>query len=242
MEPVRIAMWSGPRTISTAMLRSWGNRGDTAVTDEPLYAAYLHATGLDHPGRREILASQPTDPAEVIARLTGPVPGGQAIWYVKHMAHHLLPAMDRGWLEGVTNAFLLRDPHELLVSYAKVRSDPTLADTGLVQQVEIFEQVRARTGVTPPVVDSRDVLTDPWRLLRELCEALAVPFDPAMLAWPPGPRATDGVWASHWYASVESSTGFAAYEPRDEPVPDRLRGLLDDCMDRYRLLHAHRLT
>jgi hypothetical protein len=242
MQPVRIAMWSGPRTISTAMLRSWGNRTDTAVTDEPLYAAYLHATGLAHPGREDILASQPTDPAEVIGHLLGPVPGGRAIWYVKHMAHHLLPGMDRAWLGSVSNAFLLRDPRELLVSYTKVRSDPTLADTGLVQQVELFEQVRAETGSLPPVVDSRDVLLDPRRVLGALCEQLDVPFDSAMLAWPPGPRSTDGVWARHWYASVEASIGFATYEPRSESVPDHLRGLLDMCMERYRHLHAHRLT
>jgi hypothetical protein len=242
MHPLRIAMWSGPRTISTAMMRAWGNRSDTAVTDEPLYAAYLHATGLDHPGRDEIIASQSTDPDEVIAMLTGPVPEGKPIWYVKHMAHHLLPGVERAWLGGVANVFLLRDPRELLPSYAKVRSDPTLADTGLVQQVEIFELVRADTGTVPPVVDSRDVLEDPFRTLRALCEALDVPFDPAMLAWPPGPRATDGVWAPHWYATVEASTGFGTYEPKGEPVPEGLRGLLDECMDRYRLLHEHRLT
>jgi hypothetical protein len=241
MSPVRIAMWSGPRTISTAMLRSWGNRDDTAVTDEPFYAAYLHATGLDHPGRAEILASQPTDPDEVIAQLTGPVPDGRAIWYVKHMAHHLLPEMDRGWLGSCTHAFLLRDPRELLVSYSKVRADPTLADTGLAQQVELFEHVRTATGAVPPVVDSRDVLEDPRGVLVALCAALGVPFESAMLAWPPGPRPTDGVWARYWYASVEASMGFGTYEPKNDPVPDRLRGLLDECMDRYRLLHAHRL-
>jgi hypothetical protein len=238
----RIAMWSGPRTISTAMLRSWGNRSDTAVTDEPLYAAYLAATGLDHPGRDDILASQPTDWRAVVDDLTGPVPEDRPIWYVKHMAHHLLPEMDRGWLADLANAFLLRDPRALLASYARVRGEPTLADLGLDQQVELFDAVRERTGATPPVVDSDDVLADPRGVLGALCEALGVGFDEAMLSWPAGPRATDGVWAPHWYASVEDSTGFAPPRSTAAAVPAHLSDLLDACMDRYRTLHAHRLT
>jgi hypothetical protein len=238
----RIAMWSGPRTISTAMLRSWGNRADTAVTDEPLYATYLAATGLDHPGRDAILSAQPTDWREVVAQLLGAAPDGAPIWYVKHMAHHLLPDMDRGWLARVANAFLLRDPRSLLASYARVRGEPTLDDLGLAQQVELFALVRETTGAIPPVIDSDDVLADPRGVLGVLCEALHVPFDEAMLAWAAGPRDTDGVWAPHWYAAVERSTGFAA--PHTEPVavPAGLEDLLDACMDRYRLLHVHRLT
>jgi hypothetical protein len=238
----RIAMWSGPRTISTAMLRSWGSRRDTAVTDEPLYAAYLAETGLDHPGREEILASQPTDWRDVAAALTGPIPDGCAIWYVKHMAHHLLPSMDRSWLAGMAHVFLLRDPAAVIASYARVREAPTLADLGLEQQVELFEAERARTGLTPPVIDSDDVLANPQGVLRVLCEAVGVPFDPAMLAWEAGPRDTDGVWAPHWYATVEASTRFAPPRTDRAVDPPEHAALLDACMDRYRLLAAHRLT
>ena len=240
-EPLRIAMWSGPRSISTALMRSWGNRSDTFVCDEPLYAHYLARTGKDHPGVDEVLASQEQDWRKVVSWLTGPVPDGKAIFYQKHMAHHLLPGIDRGWLADVTNCFLIRDPREMLTSLAHKLDDPVLEDTGLPQQVEIFEQVREREGRVPPVIDSKDVLTDPEGVLDALCRALGVPFTRDMLCWPPGRRETDGVWAKYWYESVEASTGFAPYRPKPDPVPDRLKGLHERCVEYYRLLAAHRL-
>ena len=232
----RIAMWSGPRNISTAMLRSWDNRSDCAVVDEPFYAFYLDRTGLDHPGRSDVLSAQPTD-WRVVARelVAGPLPDGATVAYQKHMTHHLLPEVDRGALDGLRHAFLVRDPAEVLVSYAKVRSDPTLEDLGLPQQVELFERFGG------PVVDARRVLQDPASALRELCEALDVPFDGAMLAWPAGPRPTDGVWAPHWYARVQASTGFSPYVPPTEPVPDRLLPLLERCRPYYDALAPYAL-
>lgn len=229
----RIAMWSGPRNISTAMMRSWGNRQDTVVCDEPLYAHYLLVTGLDHPGREEVIASQDTDWRTVVKMLTGPVPGGRAIHYQKHMTHHLLPDMDREWLTQLTNAFLIRDPRDMILSLSKVLKEVRLVDTGLPQQLEIFRLVRDRTGKTPPVVDSRDVQNRPETVLPALCTALGVPFDPAMLRWPAGPRETDGIWAKHWYASVEKSTKFEPYQEKAEPVPTELAGILDACMRIY---------
>ena len=236
-------MWSGPRNISTAMMRAWGNRPDTAVCDEPFYAHYLHKTGQAHPGRDEIIAHGETDARKIAAFLTGPVPGGRAIFYQKQMTHHLLPETERGWLDAVTHAFLIRDPAEVIVSYLKKNHDPTESDLGFPQQVEIFDWVRrrARGGVTPPIIDAADVLRDPERTLRLLCAALGVEFDEAMLAWPPGPRITDGVWAKHWYAEVERSTSFAPYQPRNEPVPERLRGVYARCREFYERLHALRL-
>lgn len=234
-------MWSGPRNISTALLRSWGSRADTAVVDEPFYAHYLHVTGLDHPGREAILRSQPTDWRTVAATLTGPVPGGKAIFYQKHMAHHLLPSMDGAWLGALRHAFLLREPEAMLTSLLRVIPDPRPEDTGLPQQVALFERLCA-DGERPPIVDSKDVLDDPPGLLRALCAALGVPFDPAMLAWTPGPRPTDGVWAEHWYAAVEVSTGFQPYRPKSYSVPDRLRGVLETCESQYARLYPLRLT
>lgn len=234
-------MWSGPRNISTALLRSWGNRPDTFVRDEPLYAHYLQETGLDHPGREEVIAHQENDWRKVVDDLTGPVPGGKPIDYQKHMAHHLLPHIGRDWLDRVTNAFLIRHPAEMIVSLAKVLPRVRLEDTGLPQQVEIFDHVRRRTGDTPPVIDSKDVLTDPRGQLSRLCEALDAPFTDAMLSWPPGPRATDGVWAKHWYANVEKSTAFEPYRPKDEPVPPALAGIYSECLALYDSLHRHRL-
>ncbi len=240
--PVRIALWSGPRTLSTALMRAWGSRADTAVADEPFYAHYLAATGLNHPGRAAILRSQPTDWRVVAEALTGPVPGGKPIFYQKQMAHHLLPEMDGPWLGALRHAFLLRDPAAMLTSLAKVLPTPRPEDTGLPQQVALFKRLRGETGTAPPVVDSADVLRDPPRMLRLLCEALGVPFDPAMLAWEPGPRPTDGVWAEHWYAAVEASTGFAPYSPKNEPVPERLRPVLAACEVLYERLRSYRLT
>lgn len=235
-------MWSGPRTISTALMRAWGSRPDTAVADEPLYAFYLHRTGLGHPGRDAILKSQPTDWRVVADALTGPVPHSKAIYYQKHMAHHLLPEVDRAWLGGFRHAFLLREPQALLASLAKVLPNPRVEDTGLPQQAELFERFSDAAGASLPVVDSRDVLADPEGMLRALCAALGVPFDPAMLAWAPGPRATDGVWAEHWYASVERSTGFGPPRPDGTAeVPEHLLGVLEACEQHHARLAPFRL-
>src|SRR3954470_20167300 len=228
-------MWSGPRNLSTAMMRSFENRADCTVVDEPLYAAYLAATGLDHPGRDDVLASQPTDWRTVVEWLrSGAV--ATPLQYQKHMTHHLLPEMDRSALGGLRHAFLVRDPERVLTSYAKVRDEPTLEDLGLPQQVELFETYGG------PVVDAADVLRDPRGTLVALCAALGTDFDEAMLSWPAGPRDTDGVWAPHWYASVEASTGFGA--PRDPAVelPASLAALAEQCRDAYEEMAGHRLT
>jgi len=239
---LRIAMWSGPRNISTAMMRSFGNRPDTVVTDEPLYAPYLGITGVDHPGRDAVLAAHETDWRAVVARLGGPIPDGRSIWYQKHMAHHLLPEMDRGWIDSMVNCFLIRDPARVIASYAKVIHEPRLEDLGFVQQADLFALVRERTGGVPPVIDARDVLEDPPRVLRALCERIGVAFDESMLGWAPGPRDSDGAWAPFWYAGVEESTGFGAYLPAGTPVPDSLRPILERCLECYRLLWEHRIT
>jgi hypothetical protein len=222
----RIAMWSGPRNVSTALMRSFGARADTAVVDEPLYAAYLAATGLDHPGREEILRSQPTGWADVAEAMTrGDT--DKPVQYQKHMTHHLLPEVGREWLGRLTHAYLIRDPAHVVASYAKVRGAPTLEDLGYPQQVEIF---RAYGG---PVVDAADLLEDPPAVLERLCDELGIPYDEHMLRWPPGRRATDGVWAPHWYASVEASTGFAPYDPRPADVPAGLEHLVERARPYY---------
>jgi hypothetical protein len=234
----RIAMWSGPRTVSTALMRAWENRPDTVVADEPLYAFYLARTGIDHPGREAIIASQPTDWQAVLRDLaTGPLPAGKTIYYQKHMTHHLLPEVDRTALAPLHHAFLIRDPQPLLASYARVRSAPTLDDLGLRQQAEIFAEFGG------PVLDSADLLAAPDPALRALCAALGVPFTAAMLSWPPGPRDSDGVWAPYWYDSVRASTGFAP--PRQEtgpaPLDPALEPLLAECLPYYEELRKHKI-
>jgi hypothetical protein len=239
--PLRLALWSGPRNISTAMMRSWGNRPDTFVCDEPLYAHYLNATGRDHPGAREVIAAGETDWRRAAAWLTGPVPEGKTIFYQKHMTHHLLPDMGRDWLGALTHGFLIRDPRAVIVSYIKKNRDPTVEDLGFVQQAAIFDWVRERTGVVPPVLEAHDVLDAPEAMLRRLCAAVGVGFLPAMLSWPPGLRPTDGVWAAHWYPEVETSTSFRPARTEADPVPARLRGVYEQCLEPYQRLYAHRI-
>jgi hypothetical protein len=240
-DATRIAMWSGPRNISTAMMRSWGNRPDTFVCDEPFYAFYLREIGREHPGRDEVIAAGETDSRKVIAQLTGPVPNGKRIYYQKQMTHHLLPEIDRAWLGSVTNCFLIRDPAEVIISYIKKNNDPTLEDIGFIQQAEIFDRVCASTRGTPPVVDAADVLENPERILRLLCEAVGVEFTEAMLSWPPGLRETDGIWAKHWYAEVAKSTGFQRPVERTAVVPERLCKVHERSREFYERLHNHRL-
>ncbi|HUG92392.1 MAG TPA: hypothetical protein VML55_16255 [Planctomycetaceae bacterium] len=239
--PVRLAMWSGPRNISTAMMRSWGNRPDTFVCDEPLYAHYLKVTGKPHPGAAEIIAQYENDWRRVVDRLTGEIPEGKAIFFQKHMAHHLLPGLGRDWLHDVTNCFLIRDPREMLTSLLKILPEPRIEDTGLPQQVEIFELVRSRTGAVPPVLDARDVLDNPRALLGRLCELVGVDFDEAMLSWPPGRRETDGLWARDWYHEVEKSTSFRPYAVKSDELPPRFADLCGRCVECYARLAAHRL-
>jgi hypothetical protein len=246
---LRIAMWSGPRNISTAMMRAWGNRPDTVVVDEPFYAFYLKGTGTKHPGAEEVIAQGETDWRKVVElcrRNANPartlsVATSRKIFYQKQMTHHLLPEVSRDWLREVTNCFLIRDPAEVIASYIKKNPEPELNDLGFVQQAEIFDFVRRQTGSTPPVIDADDVLRDPERMLRLLCDKIGVDFSDAMLSWPPGARDTDGIWAKYWYAEVERSTGFQPYREGKIEVPESLRKIEQRCRQCYEQLYAVRL-
>ncbi len=242
-EPVRIAMWSGPRNISTAMMRAFGNRPDTAVIDEPFYAVFLDRTGIEHPMRGEVLQSQSTDWREVQQALLGPVPGERSVFYQKHMTHHMLEGVGRDWMAACRNAFLIRPPEQVLASYAAKRQDVTLQEIGFVQQAELFDREADRLGARPPVVEAQDVLTDPRRTLGALCAALGIPFRDEMLHWPAGRRPTDGVWAPVWYDAVERSTGFGP--PRVgatmDDLDDRLKALADAARPHYLRLAAHKI-
>lgn len=242
-EAVRIAMWSGPRNISTAMMRSFENRPDAAVIDEPFYAVYLKETGADHPMREDVLAAQPIDWKDVVDGLLGPTPDGRPVFYQKHMTHHMLPHIGREWIARVRNAFLIRAPEDVLLSYTEVRGAATLQDIGVPQQRELFEREADRLGRAPPVVDAFDVLGDPRGVLSALCSALGIPFSERMLKWPAGRRDSDGVWAPAWYASVEKSTGFSAprAQARFDDLGDDLKPVAEAARRDYELLARHRL-
>ena len=240
---VRVAMWSGPRNISTAMMRAWEHRGDCAVSDEPLYAHYLAHTWLDHPGADEVIATGETDWRRVVDALLGPSPDARPAWYQKHMAHHLLPHVDRGWIAGLRNVLLIRDPREVVASYVKSRAEVTPDDIGLPQQAVLYDELCA-AGAPPPVIDAGDFLRAPEAYLRALCDWLGIRFTDRMLHWPPGPRASDGIWAPHWYARVRASTGFES--PGAPSAPPRLEGepagVAAICMPHYERVHAARLV
>jgi hypothetical protein len=238
---LRVAMWSGPRNISTAMMRAWENREDTAVIDEPFYAHFLAETGMQHAGREEVLASQSTDPAEVATMLTGPIPGGKRIWYQKHMTQHMLPGTPLDWLDEVTNCFLIRDPERVAASFTIQRPDAAAWELGFEQQARLFDHVCDRLGRAPPVIDAADVLKDPRRTLSTLCAMLDIPFSDRMLHWPAGKRASDGVWAPHWYAAVERSTGFAPFRSRQGNLPPFQQKLADACRPHYERLAPYAL-
>ncbi|MEM6302193.1 MAG: HAD family hydrolase [Pseudomonadota bacterium] len=203
---LRVAMWSGPRNISTAMMRSFENRSDCQVVDEPFYAAYLATTGLEHPGFEEIVASQPTRWQTVAERLTTERPA--AVYFQKHMTQHLLEGMDLSFTRELRNCFLIRDPARIILSYARVRPSFSLEELGIPQQVALFDAECERLGEAPPVLDAALTLADPERVLRRLCQLLGIEFEAGMLRWPAGPRTTDGVWSPYWYSRVLESTGF----------------------------------
>lgn len=234
---LRVAVWSGPRNISTAMMRSWENRPDTVVVDEPFYAAYLHRTGLDHPGRAEVLASQPTDPDRVVAALLAD--DAAPVQYSKQMAHHLDPTADRAWLHRFRNVLLVRDPREVVASYVRSREACEPDDIGVLQQVELHRELAARTEV--PVIDAADFLRDPRTHLEWLCDWLGLAFDERMLSWPAGPRDSDGVWAPHWYDAVRASTGFTPYRPREVRLDEHDARVAERCRPAYEWLRERAL-
>ena len=231
---VRLAVWSGPRNISTALMRAWENRPDTRVVDEPLYAYFLHETGLDHPGRDEVVAAGETSWQVVVEQLTAPVEG---VFYQKHMAHHLLPQLPRDWIPSLTNVLLIRDPAEVVTSYVRSRADVTVDDIGLVQQAALYEQL----GADVPVIDAADFLRDPEMHLRWLCAHIGVEFTDRMLHWPAGPRESDGVWAPYWYDAVVASTGFEPYRPRAAELASAALDVAQRSRPYYEQLYEHRL-
>lgn len=238
--PLRIAMWSGPRNISTAMMRAFGNRGDCSVVDEPFYAHYLAQSGLDHPGRDEIVERGETDWRRVVDALTGPVPHDRPVFYQKHMTHHMLPHIGHDWFDRVEHVFLIRDPREVLISYLKSRPHATAADIGVLQQADLYDEVTASRGA-PPVIDADEFLKRPEAHLRALCAQLGIAFTQRMLNWPAGPRDSDGIWAPFWYDAVLKSTGFEPWRERDLAVADAHRDVIDACMPSYRRLFDRRL-
>jgi hypothetical protein len=239
---IRIAMWSGPRNLSTAFMRSFGNRADTAVSDEPFYGAYLKASSADAPMREAVIASMDYDWANIARTLCGATPGDAPIWYQKHMAHHMMGPVTPAQMPDFVHAFLIRDPARVIASYVQRRETVCAADLGYARQRAFFDREADRLGHAPPVVDAAQVLARPAATLVRLCRALGIAWDPAMLHWEPGLRPTDGVWASHWYHTVLTSTGFAAAPEREVVLPGECASAVDECLPDYRYLSGFIIT
>ena len=238
---IRIAMWSGPRNISTAMMRAWGSRSDTFVIDEPYYAYYLSQNDLDHPGREEVLKEGELDVKKISNGLVNDTNGICSIHYQKHITHHLLDSIDREWMKSVVNCFLIRDPKDMIISYSRVHPDLTMHLLGLEEQNEIFEYVRDINGEIPPIIDAKDVLINPRDILGKLCNKIGVIFSEEMLTWSRGSRETDGNWGKYWYKNVVNSTGFNQYKPKAENVPEKYQNLYDECLSLYKNLYDLRI-
>jgi len=243
MNVIRIAMWSGPRNISSALMRSFENRGDTWVCDEPFYGFYLKASGASHPGRQEIIDSMVCDPRSVIEMLTKDVSGSLTINYQKHMTHHLLSAASREWLSNLKNCFLIRDPVRVISSYAKMRTNFSFEDLGMQQQLDLFNLCADQFGEVPPVIDAERCLEDPETVLTKLCERLNIGFSSQMLEWPSGPRASDGVWAKYWYQDLNKTKYFSLkHKGNDQPkVEEVYSGVLGKAREIYNELLKYAL-
>jgi len=241
-QPKRIAMWSGARSLSTALMRAWESRPDTAVWDEPLFPPYLLLSGDDYHSRKKVLTQCETDWKKVVKKMTTePIPEGKTIYYQKHISHLLLAQMGMDWLPKLSNCILIREPHEMLTSLYQKWPEITLQRTGLPHLEQIFQYIYETTGAISPIIDATDLQKNPRRTLSLLCEVVGVEFSEAMLSWSAGIRTTDGAWAKQWYDSVEKSTGFRPYKPKTDRIPEHLLDVFEQCNEIYQKLYKYRL-
>lgn len=227
-----INLISGPRNISTALMYSFAQREDTIVLDEPFYAVYLHKSGANHPGAGEVLSSMPVDESEVLRNIFRDRP--KPVLFIKNMAHHI-EVIENTFLDRVTNVFLIRDPKQIIASYAEVIENPSMRDIGIQYQYEVFEQL-CESDERPVVIDSGILLKDPRAVLTELCEALGLRFQDDMLQWSAGPKPYDGIWAPHWYSNAHRSVGFEKQSSSERGLPHRLLPLYEEAAKYYNKL------
>jgi hypothetical protein len=241
MTPKRIAMWSGPRNISTALMRSFENRKDSVVLDEPFYAYYLKQNKANHPGRDLVLESQISSWDEVVKLCLSKIPEKKSIWYQKHMAQHFFNDENISWITNLENCLLIRDPKEVISSYKNKFSIKTIQQLGYPQQLELYDYILKNTGKPPIVIDAKDLLNKPREMLEKLCLLLKIPFYSSMLSWPRGTRTSDGVWGKYWYKNVEKSTGFNKYQSLNIQLDKKHTEFYKECLPIYKKLHSLRI-
>ena len=240
-QTLNLAMWSGPRNLSTALMRSFAQRADCQAWDEPFYASYLAETGINHPMRAEIIEGGMSKPIDVISACIKPPAPPKTIFFQKHMTMHMTPNIDLGWMGNVTNAFLIRSPERVLASYAKKRETVTSDDLGFKRQREMFDFLRDKTGVEPLVIDSSDIREAPETALKALCRHLEIDFDPSMLSWNSGPAKEDGIWGKHWYDNIWKSTKFAPPDVLQDPLDYDLQVLYDEVIPDFEYVKKHKI-
>ena len=234
-----INMWSGPRNISTALMRSFENRDDTEVWDEPFYAYYLFETKKKHPMHQEIIEKYETDLAKLIYKIKK-TESKDGVFYLKQMTHHMLPSIPMEWSLNHKNCLLIRNPKEVINSYSQKNEILNIQDIGFYQQFEIYNFF-LKHKVPCPIIDSKDILINPEKSLKVLCDILGIKFSSKMISWPEGKRETDGIWESHWYQNVQQSTEFTPYHEKDITIPNLYENLLSECMDIYQELNKSKI-
>ena len=234
-------MWSGPRNISTALMRSFENREDSFVSDEPFYPFFLYKTGLKHPLRDEIIESGQISYDKIIKYITGPIPFSKKIWYQKHMAHHILPELDISWIKKMKNCILIRHPSDVILSYSKKNEIKSIEQLGYLQQINLYKILSEEIECHPIIIDSKDLLNNPKKMLAAICRSLKISYDKKMLQWPSGSRKTDGIWGKYWYKQVEASMNFQPYIETKKNIPSKYKVLLDECMKYYDFLYQNRI-
>ena len=240
-KPTRIAMWSGPRNISTTMMRAFGNRNDTFASDEPFYGYFLKSTNIDHPMKDEVISKYQTNWSDIKDYLTGPIPNNKPIWYQKQMTQHLLPDDSIEWTRNVTNCFLIRDPKDVIISYAKIYDKMTPDLLGFPQLLKVFNYTLKNSEVKPIVINSRSILKNPKSMLNKLCQSLDITFSNDMLSWDEGPKDYEGIWGKHWYKQLHLTTGFIKYEKKDKTIPDSLLKLYNECNHYYKQIKEYQI-
>lgn len=242
MDKIYIAMWSGPRNLSTALMRSFENRTDTTVIDEPFYAHFLKQTNLNHPGRDEIISTQDSNWKSIVKKITGPIPQNKSIWYQKHMAQHNLEGCDISWIKNFHNCILIRDPKYVIPSYNKEYSLSDEKLLGYSQQLDLIQMLEVEEGATPPIFDAIDILKNPEQALKKICLISGISFSDKMLQWPRGKRKSDGIWAKYWYGNVENSSGFKPFQKKNTLIDKELIPLYDKCLEGYNSMYEKRVV
>jgi len=235
----KIALWSGPRNISTALMYSFANRSDTAVVDEPLFGYFLEHTGVWRPSREEVLATMETDASNIVDTLINP-PTDMPVYFMKHMANHVA-GLELDFLQEFDNILLIRDPKDVLLSYSRNVTEPTLLDTAYKMQLELLDFF-TKNSIPYVILNAKNVLLNPENQLTALCENMNISFQHSMLDWEAGPRHEDGIWAKYWYESVHKSTGFVPYKEKNETMPPNLHSLYHECMYFYEKMEHLALT